>query len=210
MPSKTLKKRTVTLLSRMVQERGRQIWLPRNPQCWCCSINRRGEDPFRNIAHHIIREHWPVRKLLGKNSEIIKTIAVWLTLIVHIDRDENYLLSFCHWDFKGIVHTKRTILSLYYNYFRGMSLKVNVDQSCFVSKWWQNYIFGWNIASKGLFNQIMSRITHHHVVPNPQDLRLSLKHKLKYFWWNLSTFWPCIDSNTSTTSRPRMGVKSIK
>ncbi len=59
-----------------------------NPQCWCCSINRRGEDPFRNIAHHIIREHWPVRKLLGKNSEIIKTIAVWLTLIVHIDRDE--------------------------------------------------------------------------------------------------------------------------
>ncbi len=28
------------------------------------------------------------RELLGKNSEIIKTIAVWLTLIVHIDRDE--------------------------------------------------------------------------------------------------------------------------
>jgi len=37
--------------------------------------------------------------------------------------------------------------------------------------------------------KILSLITHPHVIPHPQDLRSSLKHKLRYFWWNPRGIW---------------------
>ncbi len=57
--------------------------------------------------------------------------------------------------------------------------------------------------------RIQSSITHHHVVPNLQDLHSSLKHKLRYFWWNPRAFWPCIDSNTTSTFKAQKGNKDI-
>ncbi len=38
--------------------------------------------------------------------------------------------------------------------------------------------------------KILSLITHPDVVPNPQDLRSSSEHKLRYFWWYLRALWP--------------------
>ncbi len=47
--------------------------------------------------------------------------------------------------------------------------------------------------------KMMSLITHPHVVSNPQDLRSSSEHKLRYFRWNLRAFWASIDSNATET-----------
>ncbi len=33
------------------------------------------------------------------------------------------------------------------------------------------------------------------------------KHKLRYFWWNPRAFWPCIDSNVTTTFNAQKGSK---
>ncbi len=55
--------------------------------------------------------------------------------------------------------------------------------------------------------KILSLITHPHVVPKPVNLRSSLDHKLRYFWWNPRAFWPCIDSNATTMFKTQKGSK---
>ncbi len=57
--------------------------------------------------------------------------------------------------------------------------------------------------------KILSLITHPHVIPNPQDLRSSSEHKLRYFWWNPRAFWPSIDSNATDTFKAQKGSKDI-
>ncbi len=57
--------------------------------------------------------------------------------------------------------------------------------------------------------KILSLITHFHAIPNLQDLHSSLEHKLRYFWWNLRAFWPCIDSNATDTFKAQKGSKDI-
>ncbi len=56
---------------------------------------------------------------------------------------------------------------------------------------------------------ILSLITHLRSIPNLQDLHSSLEHKLRYFWWNIRAFWPCIDSNTTDTFKTQKGSKDI-
>ncbi len=55
--------------------------------------------------------------------------------------------------------------------------------------------------------KILSLITHPHVVPKPVNLRSSLDHKLRYFWWNPRAFWPSIDSNATDTFKAQKGSK---
>ncbi len=81
---------------------------------------------------------------------------------------------------------------------------------------YSHHIMTWAIchilAFKGIFHpkmKILSVITHPHVVPNLQDLHSSSEHKLRYFWWNPRAFWPCIDSNTTTTFKAQKGSKDI-
>ncbi len=57
--------------------------------------------------------------------------------------------------------------------------------------------------------KILSLITHSHSVPNPQDLRSSSEHKLRYVWWNSRMFWPWIDSNATDTFKVQKGSKDI-
>ncbi len=57
--------------------------------------------------------------------------------------------------------------------------------------------------------KILSLIAHPHVVPNLKDLRSFSEHKLSYFWWNPKAFWPCIDSNATTTFKVQKGSKVI-
>ncbi len=54
-----------------------------------------------------------------------------------------------------------------------------------------------------------SVINYPHVVPNPQDLRSSSEHKLRYFWWNPRAFWPSIDSKDPTMIKVQKGSKDI-
>ncbi len=62
-------------------------------------------------------------------------------------------------------------------------------------------------------NQILSYITHillTHVIPNPQEALCKLKkYKLRYFLWNPRAFWPCIDSNATTTFKAQKRCKDI-
>ncbi len=53
--------------------------------------------------------------------------------------------------------------------------------------------------------KILSLITHPHV-PNPQDLRLSSEHKLRYFWYILRAL---IDSNVINTINVQKRSKEI-
>ncbi len=51
------------------------------------------------------------------------------------------------------------------------------------------------VPVKGIIHpqmEILSLITHPHIAPKPEDLRLSSEHKLRYFWWNLRVFWPAL------------------
>ncbi len=36
-----------------------------------------------------------------------------------------------------------------------------------------------------------------------------MKHKLRYFWWNMRAFWPCIDWNATETFKVQKGSKYI-
>ncbi len=56
---------------------------------------------------------------------------------------------------------------------------------------------------------ILSFISHLHVVPNPWDLCSSSEYKLRYFLWNPRAFWPCIDSNGSTTFKAQEHSRDI-
>ncbi len=59
-------------------------------------------------------------------------------------------------------------------------------------------------------NQILSYITRTHIIPNPQEaLCKSKKYKLRYFLWNPRAFWPCIDSNATTTIKAQKSGKDI-
>ncbi len=65
---------------------------------------------------------------------------------------------------------------------------------------WRQVTWHWESPKlKGIVHkkEILSLISHPHVVPNLQDLCLSSEHKLRYFWWNPRAFWPCIDSNAT-------------
>ncbi len=39
---------------------------------------------------------------------------------------------------------------------------------------------------------------------------LSSEHKLRYFWWNLRAFWPCIDSNATDMFKAQKGKDIVK
>ncbi len=52
-------------------------------------------------------------------------------------------------------------------------------------------------------------MSHPHVVWNLQDLSSSSEHKLRYFLLNQRFFWPCIDSNVTTTFKTQKGSKDI-
>ncbi len=41
------------------------------------------------------------------------------------------------------------------------------------------------------------------------NLPSSLEHQEIYFWWNPRAFWPCIDSNVTTTFKAQKGSKNI-
>ncbi len=72
------------------------------------------------------------------------------------------------------------------------------------------YFLGNNV--KGLVQlkmKILSLIAHPRVVSNPWDLRSSLEHKLRYFWWNLRAFWPSIDSNVTDTFKAQKRSEDI-
>ncbi len=52
-------------------------------------------------------------------------------------------------------------------------------------------------------------ITHPHIIPNPQDLRSSSEHKLRYFLWDLRVVWPSIDSNGINTIKVQKRSKEM-
>ncbi len=68
---------------------------------------------------------------------------------------------------------------------------------------YKNYLIEHNDKMiKGIVHpkmKILSLITHPHFVPNPSDLCSSSEQKLRCFWWNPRTFWPCKDSSRTTT-----------
>ncbi len=74
-----------------------------------------------------------------------------------------------------------------------------------------------NYCVKGIVHptiKILSLITHPHVVLLTQTCKTIhfhsfMKHKLRYFWWNLRAFWPCIDRNATETFKVQKGSKYI-
>ncbi len=76
----------------------------------------------------------------------------------------------------------------------------------------RSFAFAWQYrqpqyAKRDSSPKILSLITHD--VPNPYDLHASSEHKLRYFWWNPKAFWPCIDSNRTTTFKAQKRSKDI-
>ncbi len=49
--------------------------------------------------------------------------------------------------------------------------------------------------------KILSLITHPHVLSNPEDLRSSSEHNLRYFWWNPRALWPSKGPTTIKTPK---------
>ncbi len=72
------------------------------------------------------------------------------------------------------------------------------------------------LGSQCLFKELvhpkmksLSRITHHHVVLNPWDLRSSSEHKLRYFLYNLRDFRSSIDSKGPYTIKVQKLSKEV-
>ncbi len=69
---------------------------------------------------------------------------------------------------------------------------------------------GWLKGIVHLKMKILSFITHPHDVPNPQDLRSSSEHILRYFWWNLRAFWPYRNQGSYHVQGPERYQKHLQ